>query len=230
MAVKPLWTNHVFSVVNGELLETGRACFVILSADGENTGKYAFSKEKAIQIALELTESQTIKEPDILDDDEIDSLLEEMEKNVIIDLHNDGKSIYQISNEFLKDPEDVRNLLTSLGVQKLFYVYVVELRKSVIKFPKMQRNNPDYVRGYPCYYVGSTRYYPEERFDIHREDGFTSVPEVRDYGIELAWDLFEDWNPFETREDAEEAEAELAEKLRSQGYGIHCGVGHPDRQ
>ena len=60
---------------------------------------------------------------------------------------------------------------------------------------------------------------PEERFAIHQSEHLHSSPKVREFGIALMPELYEDINPL-TREKAEDMEKTLAEDLRSQGFAV----------
>ena len=93
-----------------------------------------------------------------------------------------------------------------------FRVYVVELGR----FPAKD-----------AVYVGSTRKSARARLRDHRAGGFTSSSRVRRYGTNLLPGLVENVPVFATREDAEQAEHELAAKLRARGYRVFGGSGSP---
>ncbi len=48
------------------------------------------------------------------------------------------------------------------------HVYVVELSKDVLLEPRFRKNNPGYIDGKPCVYVGMTGLDPDVRFDKHK--------------------------------------------------------------
>ena len=73
------------------------------------------------------------------------------------------------------------------------------------------------LSGKPHVYVGQTNQTPEERFAEHLAGGFTSVPAVLNYGIRLRPRLYRNWGPYQTREDALDAEARLAEETSDEG-------------
>ncbi|MCB0720317.1 MAG: hypothetical protein KDD65_17855, partial [Bacteroidetes bacterium] len=79
--------------------------------------------------------------------------------------------------------------------------------------------NPQYRSGAPCVYVGCTAKAPDLRYEQHMR-GYRSARFVRKYGERLLPHLYEKYNPIPNREDAEELERYLAERLRSQGFGV----------
>lgn len=98
-------------------------------------------------------------------------------------------------------------------------VYVVELDDAVRDVRRFTRKNPDARADHPCLYVGSTAKTREERFEEHKEGGEKASGWVRDFGVrlrpeftfaldDLVWD------------EARHMEEELAELLRSEGYGV----------
>lgn len=101
-----------------------------------------------------------------------------------------------------------------------YYVYVIELDKAVTDKSRFQKRNPHMDPELACYYVGQTVYNPEIRFNQHKEGGKLSNSYVRDYGLRLCPEEYEKYNPIPTRQDAEELEKYLAERLRSQGHGV----------
>jgi hypothetical protein len=103
--------------------------------------------------------------------------------------------------------------------RKRYNVYVIELDPGVLKARKVKEENPDYVEGMQCLYVGQTARTPEERFEQHKE-GYKSNRYTKKYGVRLRPDLYERYNPINTRERAEEMEEKLAAKLRTRGYAV----------
>lgn len=97
-------------------------------------------------------------------------------------------------------------------------VYVVELHPDVLQEPKFRRNNPDYVEGKPCVYVGMTGLDPDVRFDKHKA-GIQANSYVFRYGLRLLPDLYEGFNPMRY-EEAVEREVEIGIDLRSAGFGV----------
>lgn len=100
-----------------------------------------------------------------------------------------------------------------------YHIYVIELDLEVVRFRKVREENPDYVDGMPCLYVGQTAKTPEERFQQHLS-GTKSNRYVRKFGRRLRPDIFERYNPLRTRQEAEAMEERLAEKLRTRGYAV----------
>jgi len=67
-----------------------------------------------------------------------------------------------------------------------------------------------------CYYVGMTGLLPQERFENHKA-GVKAASVVRAYGIELAFEWFDDIPPM-TFADAASCEPTLADELRDRGF------------
>ena|SRR5918992_5082400 len=101
---------------------------------------------------------------------------------------------------------------------KRFNVYVVELEPVVLRIRKFRSENPNYVEGQACLYVGMTALEPEERLARHRS-GWKSNSYVRRYGKWLRRRLYARYNPMTYRE-AQKREAQLADDLRRRGYAV----------
>ena len=95
-------------------------------------------------------------------------------------------------------------------------VYVINLKKTVLKDRKLLTKNPHYVKGKPVVYVGQSSNPPEARFQQHLI-GIRSSRWVRRYGKSLRTDVGELGL---TRVAAQRREAELAVKLRERGWGV----------
>jgi hypothetical protein len=102
--------------------------------------------------------------------------------------------------------------------RKHHHVYVVELSKEVLLEPRFRKNNPGYVEGKPCVYVGMTGLDPDVRFDKHKA-GIQSNRYVQLYGQRLLPDLFEAFNPM-SYEDAVDREIDIGIDLRTAGFGV----------
>jgi len=98
------------------------------------------------------------------------------------------------------------------------HVYVIELHNDVLLEPRFRKNNPGYVDGKPCVYVGMTGLDPDVRFDKHKA-GIQSNAYVMKYGLRLLPDLYEGFNPMQY-DDAVEKEIEVGIDLRSAGFGV----------
>ena len=98
------------------------------------------------------------------------------------------------------------------------HVYVIELHKDVLLEPRFRKNNPGYVEGKPCVYVGMTGLDPDVRFDKHKA-GIQSNAYVMKYGLRLLPDLYEGFNPMKYA-DAVDKEIEVGIDLRSAGFGV----------
>jgi predicted GIY-YIG superfamily endonuclease len=102
-----------------------------------------------------------------------------------------------------------------------YFVYVIELDKTVANIQRFIDENPEYVYGMSCFYVGQTSTSPQERFDQHLS-GYKANRYAKKFGLKLRPGLFRKYNPIGTRENAEYIEQELATSLRSKGYGVWC--------
>jgi hypothetical protein len=100
-----------------------------------------------------------------------------------------------------------------------YNVYVILLDDAV-------RRTRDVVPGSdprkPCVYVGQTVLTPKARFLQHKR-GQLNARHVAKHALRLMPELFEMYNPIETREEAEEIEAALAEILHLEGYTVLGG-------
>ena len=99
-----------------------------------------------------------------------------------------------------------------------YYVYVIELSRSVLNEARFRKSNPDYLGGKPCVYVGMTGLNPDVRFDKHKA-GIQSNRYVFDYGLRLMPELYEMYNPMPYN-GARDMEVELAIALREEGYAV----------
>jgi predicted GIY-YIG superfamily endonuclease len=97
-------------------------------------------------------------------------------------------------------------------------VYVIELHKDVLREARFRKNNPGYVEGKPCVYVGMTGLDPDVRFDKHKA-GIQANAYVQKYGLRLLPDLYEGFNPM-AYEAAVDKEIEVGIDLRSAGFGV----------
>ena len=100
-----------------------------------------------------------------------------------------------------------------------YYIYVIELEKSVGKSIKFRKQSPNFIFGNRCFYVGQSAKPPEVRFRQHKE-GYKSNTFARRFGLNLVPEFYEKYNPIPTRKDAEELEKYLAEKLRKERFGV----------
>jgi hypothetical protein len=100
-----------------------------------------------------------------------------------------------------------------------YYVYVIRLKDDVLGSRKFRDANPGRDSRMPCVYVGSSVRLPDDRLRQHKR-GYRSNAFVRAYGEELLPDLYEKYNPIPSREDAEELERYLTNRLRRMGYAV----------
>ena len=96
-------------------------------------------------------------------------------------------------------------------------LYVITLDPAVLWEKEFRQENPGYIEGMPCLYVGMTIHDPGDRYEQHRV-GYRSSKYPRIYGVELALELMEGFDR-EGLSD-EEQEAALAGWLRDQGCAV----------
>lgn len=111
-----------------------------------------------------------------------------------------------------------RQAATARARRAHHHVYVIELSRDVLQEPRFRKNNPDYVDGKPCVYVGMTGLDPDLRFDKHKA-GIQANAYVRKYGLRLLPDLYEGFNPM-AYDDAVAREIEVGIDLRLAGFGV----------
>ncbi len=96
-------------------------------------------------------------------------------------------------------------------------LYVITLDPEVLWRREFRHENPGYIEGMPCVYVGMTIHAPGDRFQQHKL-GYRSSKYPRYYGIELALELMDGFDAGALPE--EEREAALADWLRRQGVAV----------
>jgi len=101
-----------------------------------------------------------------------------------------------------------------------FCVYVIKLKRSVLRSRRFRNENGGYLENKPCVYVGSTSMTPEDRLKVHKRGGMYSSRWVWKYGKALFPWAYEGLPKFEFEDDAKEAESWHAEDLRSRGWGV----------
>ena len=97
-------------------------------------------------------------------------------------------------------------------------VYVIELRKDVLKKQYFLNANPNYDPSKPCVYVGLTGLDPDERF-LNHLFGHKCSRTAKEFGERLLPEMYEHLNPM-SYDDAKIKEVELSRELRSKGYGV----------
>jgi hypothetical protein len=101
-------------------------------------------------------------------------------------------------------------------------VYVILLKKSVLRERGVLRLNPKRDPAKPCVYVGMTGLPIEHRFENHKH-GYKSARVVEKHWLRLLPDLYEHLNPMPF-EAAAQMEKDLAEDLRAEGYTVTGGT------
>lgn len=102
-------------------------------------------------------------------------------------------------------------------MKTMFNLYVVELDPAVRDHGRVRRANPQGDER--CLYVGSTAHSPAKRFAQHKSGVHANRGYVTKYGKRLRSDLSIGLG-FTSREEAEQAERELADSLRSKGFTV----------
>lgn len=110
-----------------------------------------------------------------------------------------------------------------MSPKTVYSVYVIELDPEVLACRRFRAANPDWCDGKPCVYVGSSALTPEERFRQHLA-GYKANRYVRQYGVKLRPRLYQSWQHYETRTQAEHAEEQRALSLCKRGYAVWYGV------
>jgi len=96
-------------------------------------------------------------------------------------------------------------------------LYVITLDPEVLWEREFRQQNPNYIEGMPCVYVGMTVHEPGDRFEQHML-GYRSSRYPHRYGVELAQELLEGFVA-DGLPDADR-EAALADWLRRQGIAV----------
>lgn len=96
-------------------------------------------------------------------------------------------------------------------------LYVITLDPEVLWRKEFRQENPGYIEGMPCVYVGMTIHEPGDRFLQHKV-GYKSSKYPRKFGIELALELIDGFDG--SGLSAAEQESALADWLRDQGFAV----------
>ncbi|MGB5474482.1 MAG: hypothetical protein WBQ78_13540 [Gammaproteobacteria bacterium] len=96
-------------------------------------------------------------------------------------------------------------------------LYVITLDPEVLWIREFRQENPGYIEGMPCVYVGMTVHDPGDRFEQHML-GYRSSKFPHRYGIELAQELMAGFDGAGL--DDAERESALARWLRRQGCAV----------
>ena len=122
--------------------------------------------------------------------------------------------------------------LIQQGMNNMSYtyrVYIIDLKKTVLKCPKFKARNPKYKEGKPCVYVGSTGINTEERFKQHvygkksKKGKSLSNKYAKKFGKKLRYKDMKKIRPRKTRTSIELNEEGVAIELQSRGWAVWCG-------
>jgi predicted GIY-YIG superfamily endonuclease len=97
-------------------------------------------------------------------------------------------------------------------------VYVLELAPEVAADLLFLSENPHYVPGMPCCYVGSSSRTAEQRFRDHIA-GNNASSIARKFAVKLRYDLMPEQKPT-PKDRALQEEKRLARFLRTKGFGV----------
>ena len=112
-----------------------------------------------------------------------------------------------------------------------YCIYVIELHKKVLEKKKFRKENPNYIDGMPCVYVGYTSRTPEIRLNQHlngerNKKGYRLFNGyAHNYGEALRPRDYKYLNIFMrkqsiSQEAAMSLEVKKAESLRKKGYAV----------
>jgi len=122
---------------------------------------------------------------------------------------------------YLLRPSTRHSIQTTCKVIHTSYpriIYVIELDSAAAEDPAFAKDNPHWVQGMTCLYVGSSSLTAEERFGQHLT-GVNAAAVVANFGKKLRYDLMPEQNPI-PREQALMLERGLARKLRREGFAV----------
>lgn len=102
--------------------------------------------------------------------------------------------------------------------RRRFSIYVVRLKKAVLTNRKFMRENPEYVRGKPCVYVGMSYLPAADRLEQHK-NGVHHAGIVRKHHDGLIHVECRLTKPM-TRNHALKRETRRAAELRKRGWAV----------
>jgi len=100
-----------------------------------------------------------------------------------------------------------------------YRVYIIDLKKSVMKDRRFRERNPQYREGAPCVYVGSTGRPVDVRFQQHLAD-YKANRYARDYGKRLRTGDMKAIRPRRTSGSIVRKECQVAQELQERGWGV----------
>jgi len=110
--------------------------------------------------------------------------------------------------------------------RRQYHVYVIKLDEGFALTKAAREANPDMDADKLCIYVGYTSKTPEARFEEHingkrSKKGFPLYSrKVRRWGVCLLPEMYEDYNPIDSRDRAMKMERDLTRRYRRQGYAV----------
>ena len=117
------------------------------------------------------------------------------------------------------------------STKPIYCIYVIELNKKVLEKKKFLKENPNYIDGKPCVYVGYTSRTPEIRLNQHlngerNKKGYRLFNRyAHNFGEVLRPSDYKHLNIFMqkksiSKEAAMSLEVKKAESLRGKGYAV----------
>jgi hypothetical protein len=97
-------------------------------------------------------------------------------------------------------------------------LYVIDLKKTILRDRRFSAANPKYIAGKPCVYVGVTYLTAQQRFEQHIS-GIHSTHIVRNYGNHVRSRDCRCLRAM-TRARPEKKEAAYAARLRERGWAV----------
>jgi hypothetical protein len=110
-----------------------------------------------------------------------------------------------------------------------YRVYIIDLKKSVLKHQRFLARNPNYLQGKPCVYVGSTGISIDVRFKQHvcgkqsKTGRDLSNKYAKKFGKRLRHNDMKKIRPRKTRTSIEKKEAQVAKELQLRGWAVWWG-------
>jgi hypothetical protein len=99
-----------------------------------------------------------------------------------------------------------------------YFVYVIRLSTDALQRKKFRDENPQYIEGFDCFYVGMTGRTPALRFEQHK-NGYKACGLAKDFGVELMPQSYGCINP-RTYVEAQKLERRVAKRLRRRGFAV----------
>jgi hypothetical protein len=211
--MKPIWTNRIYSIFEGTEIATGRNCFIVKTAKGEDTGKYYYRLDKAILKAEEFTEENIETEEDYPHCVECDE-----------EPYSDHYHVYVIElDDSVKEEKWKKICANNSDPDENATCFYVGYTKH--KVTCRYEQHVSYFEEEESYYCECYKSGPQTRY-FRREDGSIITrgsPIAGEYAVCLRPEFYYKFNPIYDRDEAMDMEVQLAERLREMGYNVIQG-------